>query len=349
MTQPPPAAPAGLPDPADALAWDALVEATPGGSYTQLSAWAEIKAANGWRAERLVLDTGSGVAAAQLLVRKLGPTPWSVAYAPRGPFGAGIDGGVGEVTAALRAAGRRARATSVTIEPPVGADHPLVGRLRTAGWRRATPIQPDRSRLVDLREDEEALWSALRKKWRQYVSKARREGVTVEDAGAAGLDDFYAIYVETARRAGFVHRAKSAYARVYGAFAAHDRARLLLARGKGGEPSAALMLLQCGDTVTEPYGGMTEAGAESRANYLVKWEAIRTSRERGVATYDMWGLAHPGIEQFKAGFGGEEIRYAGAFEMVLNRPVHAALGLARRAVVASARRRHGVAGGGDAT
>jgi len=340
---------AALGNPSDPSAWDAFVEATDGGSYTQLCAWAEIKAVNGWRAERLAVETGAGAVAAQLLVRMLGPTPWTVAYVPRGPFGPGLAGGLDEVTAALRDAARRARTTSITIEPPILADDPLLARLRTAGWRSTTPIQPDRTRLVDLRQDEDALWAGLRKKWRQYVSKARRGGLTIEDAGTAGLDEFYRIYVRTARRAGFVHRARSAYERVFEAFAARDRARLLLARDGKGEATAALMLISCGATVTEPYGGMTDEGAASRANYLLKWEAIRSSRERGFATYDMWGLAHPGIEQFKAGFGGEEVRYAGAFEIVLNRPVHTAIALSRRAVVALARRRHALPGGGDAT
>ena len=57
----------------------------------------------------------------------------------------------------------------------------------------------------------------------------------------------------------------------------------------------------------EPYGGMTQAGADSRANYLLKWEAIRSSREAGATTYDLWGLAHAGIAHFKTGFGGREI------------------------------------------
>ena len=52
---------------------------------------------------------------------------------------------------------------------------------------------------------------------------------------------------------------------------------------------------------------MTEAGADSRANYLLKWEAIRSSREQGATTYDLWGLAHAGIAHFKTGFGGREI------------------------------------------
>jgi lipid II:glycine glycyltransferase (peptidoglycan interpeptide bridge formation enzyme) len=56
--------------------------------------------------------------------------------------------------------------------------------------------------------------------------------------------------------------------------------------------------------VVEPYGGMTAAGGESRANYLLKWEAIRTSREQGATSYDLWGLATGGIAHFKTGFGG---------------------------------------------
>ena len=63
---------------------------------------------------------------------------------------------------------------------------------------------------------------------------------------------------------------------------------------------------------------MTAAGAASRANYLVKWEAIRSSREAGASAYDMWGLVHPGIRQFKAGFGGREITYIGGWELALD-------------------------------
>ena len=85
-------------------------------------------------------------------------------------------------------------------------------------------------------------------------------------------------------------------------------ARLLMAEGPDGVGLATLFLLRVGDRVIEPYGGMTEAGAECRANYLLKWEAIRTSREQGATSYDMWGLSHEGIEHFKTGFGGREIK-----------------------------------------
>ena len=121
-----------------------------------------------------------------------------------------------------------------------------------------------------------------------------------------------------------------------------------MARLADGTPVATLVLLHCGARVIEPYGGMTEA-ADSRANYLLKWEAIRSSREAGFAVYDMWGLSHAGIEQFKSGFGGREVTYIGGRALVVDRIGSMALGMARKVSVARARRRHGLAGGGDST
>jgi lipid II:glycine glycyltransferase (peptidoglycan interpeptide bridge formation enzyme) len=326
----------------DEAAWDAFVAAAAGGAYAQQTAWAEVKAANGWAPERVVVDAADGPIGAQLLVHRLGPSPWSIGYAPRGPvatsFGAG---GVTAWTDALRAVARRMRLSHVVIDPAVPAGDPLEGWLRANGWRPTSPVQPSRTRLIDLTRPEQALWADLRGKWRQYVTKARRDGVTVIEAGPEALDDFYMIYVDTARRAGFVHRARGAYAATYAAFARRGAARLLFAQDAAGRRQATLLLLECGATAIEPYGGMTAAGAASRANYLLKWEAIRSSRERGRATYDLWGLAHPGIEQFKAGFGGQEVTWIGAWELVTRPVVRGVVNVAQRARVAVATRRLG--------
>lgn len=308
----------------------------------QLSAWAAVKRENGWGAERIAVDGPAGRLGLQVLVRRLAPTPWTVGYAPRGPLGAIGDGdAVRRLTGAIAAAGREHGLVEVIVDPEVGPDDPLVAHLRDAGWRPAAGLQVDRTRIVDLSVPEADLWGGLRQKWRQYVNGARRDGVTIEDAGAAGLEDFYRIYVETARRAGFAYRERGSYDAVFRAFDAAGRARLLLARLPDGRPAAALVVLACGNRAVEPYGGMTTEGAESRANYLLKWEAMRSSRERGLARYDMWGLSHAGIAHFKAGFGGDEVRYAGAFRLVLRPGPALALGLARRSAALVGRLRAG--------
>ena len=93
---------------------------------------------------------------------------------------------------------------------------------------------------------------------------------------------------------------------------------------------------------------MTAAGGESRANYLLKWEAIRSSREAGATSYDLWGLATGGIAHFKTGFGGREVRYIGAWDLVLSPRRAAGLRASRSAAAcrlgAPARRDRATAG-----
>jgi lipid II:glycine glycyltransferase (peptidoglycan interpeptide bridge formation enzyme) len=264
---------------------------------------------------------------AQVLVRKPRLFPWAFAYAPRGPvFECWSPATLDAFTSALHSAvaAGPARISHVRIEPeielggPADVDGEFRHALRRCGWRVGTPIQPPRTRQVDLRPEESALWGDLRKKWRQYVNKARKGEVRVVDATVDRLPEFYSIYRETARRAGFVIRTYESYLGVWQAFERLGMARLLMAEGPDGVGLATLFLLRVGDRVVEPYGGMTPAGADCRANYLLKWEAMRTSREQGATSYDMWGISHEGIEHFKAGFGGREIKYVGAWDLVLD-------------------------------
>ena len=123
---------------------------------------------------------------------------------------------IGAFTAAVRDGlpGAAGRISHLRIDPEIERDGPLDPdgalrrALRGAGWRPAPPIQPNATRIIDLRPDEEALWGDLRKKWRQYVNKARTAGITVVDADGDRLGEFYRIYRETADRAGFLIRAE---------------------------------------------------------------------------------------------------------------------------------------------
>jgi lipid II:glycine glycyltransferase (peptidoglycan interpeptide bridge formation enzyme) len=343
----------------EAPRWDAFVAASDG-SYLQLSPWAEVKAVNGWSVERLhgaTFDpTEQDVVGAQILIRQPRPLPWAFAYAPRGPIGWNRSTMVERFTDLVRGELRQraGRVSHLRIDPeiekggPDDEDGSFRQALKTHGWRPAAAIQPNATRIIDLAADEDALWGDLRKKWRQYVNKARTAGVTIIEADGDRLPEFHAIYRETADRAGFLIRTEQAYRDVWEAYRPHGLARLLFAESKDGESLAALLLLRCGERVVEPYGGMTHEGGESRANYLLKWEAIRSSREQGATSYDLWGLATGGIAHFKTGFGGREVRYIGAWDLVLDPLGRQVYGAAQSARVRWARRRHGLSGGGSA-
>ncbi len=315
--------------------WDAFVADHPLATYLQTAGWARVKAANGWTSRLVEVGHGGGErVGARILLRRPRGVPWTFAYAPRGPLASRWDretlAGLGE---ALRTAGSGrdgvlAGVAHVRIDPeiepggPIDPDGASGEILRSLGWRPAPEVQPSVTRVVDLRAEEAALWSDLRKKWRQYVNRARTVGVTVTevdaDADPTAFPTFHRVMTETSRRTGTPIRTEAAYRDIWDAFRP-DGVRLLFARDAGGAVQAVLLLVRCGTRVVEPYGGMTAAGAADRANYLLKWEAIRRSRDEGATSYDLWGLVHPGIRQFKEGFGGREVRLIGAWDLPLSR------------------------------
>ena len=188
--------------------------------------------------------------------------PWRVGYAPRGPVGAfDRESGRCPDRRSPRVA-RQQRIVHVLIDPEVETSHPLVGELsgsRLDGERRGPDAADPRHRPGPSRGGAR---SDLRSKWRQYVNKARRAGVTVEDVGAGGLDDFYRIYAKPPERAGFIHRARSAYDDVFRAF---DRGGARACSWLAWRTARRRRSCCCtaAQRVIEPYGGMTEAGADS--------------------------------------------------------------------------------------
>ena len=322
----------------DPDAWNAFVEAAPYHAFPQLWEWGEVRALGGWRPVRLAIGPSRDhpVAGAQLLLRRMPIVGWHLAYVPRGPIGDLNDPEVRvALVAALRALGKAERIATVRADPEAQSETPYGRALLAAPWRAAPKIQPPTTRVIDLTPGEQALKAALKRKHRQYVNKAERSGVTIErfdgstppEIVGPALADFNRIYQFTANRAGFVARQAFYYERVWWIFAPSGRVRLSFAV-RDGERVAVLYHFTCGDRAVESYGGMTDAGADARANYLLKWAAIADFAREGFRVYDMWGLATGGIRHFKEGFGGEEIEYVGARDLPMRAPMDTALRIA---------------------
>jgi len=256
-----------------------------------------------------VLDGG----VAQVLLKPL-PLGVSVAYAPRGPLVAAER--LAEAIAAIRDALARERCASLLCDPEAPDDPAVRTTLARAGVR-ASPVfvQPRRTLLMDLSQDNEALQSAMRRKHRQYIHKAARAGVATEET--RDLDRFMRVLAAVARRDRFAIRSREYFERLLAAFG--DRALLMLAR-VGDEDAGALLLVRMADRAWELYGGWSGAHAEARPFYLLKWRAMQRMRQLGVRRYDMYGLAEgaddplAGVENFKLGFGGQVVTWIGALE-----------------------------------
>ena len=61
-----------------------------------------------------------------------------------------------------------------------------------------------------------------------------------------------------------------------------------------------------------------------RAPYLMQWKRILNAKKRHCKFYDFWGIGKnwPGITKFKKGFGGREVEYMNAYDIIFNIPWH---------------------------
>ena len=323
----------------DDAAWDTFVEGSDTAFPLQMAAWAQAKAPYGWTSARVVADGGSGPIGGQVLIRRLGPGPYSMGYTPRGPIPTVLDqASLDAYTAALREFARARRLTHVTADPGLEgtAHHPL---FEAAGWQPSDVLQLASTQIIDLGKSEEELWSDVYKSSRRYANGARKKGCYVKEEGEAALSEFYGILIETAGRSGFIPRAIEAYADVYRAFERQGKARILIGCLPDGTAVSSKMILTSGGRMSQLYGGLTDEGGKARSGHFFEWEAIIRSKAAGAEIFDMWGRSTKGIAHFKQGFGGRVVEYGGTFDLVVNAPVRSLYTRGRRAWVQLARRR----------
>lgn len=312
--------------------WDAAVNRL-NGHPQQLWGWGKTKADHSWQVDRLLVSRdGETVAAAQILIRRL-PLPFrALVYIPRGPACRTED--AREVLEELANYARDAYAGIVlSIEPDWETGSEFDDAVRSAGFRHTdNTILIPRTLILDLSRSEDELLADMSKKHRQYIRKSGREELEFREVTRDELNDCLAVYQETAQRAGFGIHEDRYYLDIFDNL---GEASPVYAAFQGSTMVAFLWLSASSHTAFELYGGMTEEGERLRANYALKWLAIRSMKERGVQRYDFNGLLNDGVSKFKMGWAKHENMLLGTWDKPLSPlyPVYAtAMPLARRGI-----------------
>lgn len=292
----------------DKEAWDSVVNQL-GGHPSQLWGWGAVKAAHGWKTERLAVrdEQGSVIGGAQLLYKQMPRPLGQFCYVPRGPFCREND-----KVCVLEAISQyvKGKAFVVSVEPN------WVNFPKVRGWRKArNDILLAHTVILDLTRTEDELQADMSKKTRQYIRKSDKDGVEVRLLKVDELGDALAIYKDTARRANFALHDDQYYLDIYHLLGKNSPAYGAFSRGK----LVAFLWLAVSDaTAFELYGGVTQEGQELRANYILKWRAIQAMKEQGISRYDMNGLLNDGVSSFKQGFSSTETHLAGTYDYPLS-------------------------------
>ncbi len=317
----------------DAERWDRELEelGTPA-PLLQSWAWGEVQGRSGWTVKRVRLAPHGMVS---IQIRSVGPT--REAYVPRGPIPANP-----KSMDMLVDWARHNRIARLVVEPEAPASYEDL--MLDLGFTRTAPIQPQHTRVIKLGKSADLL-ATFRHGRRYNIRAGQRRGVVVEEGYDAA---------ELARQSAFVERRESIrlpgrgyydllldllpWCRTYTARAPEKRealATVLVARHSGRAYSL--------------FAGRTGRHRELMGNDLAWWAGISSAADAGCHDFDLWGVAPPGtgpehpwhgLGLFKAEFGGEEISYAGAWEMVFSATGARILGLERktRAVIRGLKR-----------
>lgn len=294
----------------DKQQWDDYVNNL-GGHPLQLWGWGDTKGAHNWNPTRLLWEQDGIVkGGAQLLIRKL-PWPFKrLTYVPRGPFGGMADSpeAMKELADYVR---RNIHGVLLSCEP----DQTTAEWGK--GWRKsANTILIPQTLILDLSKTEEDLLAAMTKKTRQYIRKSERDGAEIKRIKSKeALAEVMAIYKDTAKRAGFALHGDDYY---YDLLDFMDENNLIYGAYHQGKLVSFVWLAISGTTAFELYGGMNQEGQELRANYSLKWHAIRKCKEWGLGRYDMNGLLNDGVSNFKEGFASHQDLLAGTYDYPLS-------------------------------
>ena len=177
--------------------------------------------------------------------------------------------------------------------------------------------------VLPLEPSEEELLKNMRKTTRYLIKKAEKLGVKVsQSTDPQDIDRLYQLQQETVDRKHFVPFSQDYFLAELKSFLP-DKIRLFKA-GYQGKILAIAMIIFYGTEAVYHYSGSSNVNREIPASYLLQWEVIKTAKKLGMKRYNFWGYtADPrhrffGPSLFKAGFGGREVRYLPAQDLVVS-------------------------------
>lgn len=291
--------------------WDRFVSSHPSGSFLQSPGWGEWMETQGRQTMRPAVtdNDGSILVGAQILTTAIPKLGGHYIYVPYGPLT------VGENPDALNLfldsiKKRFTTAWFLRLEP----------KQFLLAEDRVTPhTQPGKTLVLDLTKSEEELLSDMHHKTRYNIRVAERHGVVVETGNVA---EAVALIQETSKRQGFKDHPAQYYTKLCEFFASNKSVNTkTYTTSFNGRILASSLMVDYGPTRTYLFGGTHDADRNVMAPYLMHWQAIKDAKQKGFKTYDFWGIETasgqtPGFVRFKLGWGGQQIHYPSAEDIV---------------------------------
>lgn len=199
--------------------------------------------------------------------------------------------------------------------------------------------------ILNLEKTEDELLSNMRRQTRYEVRRSGRLELKVESGNTKELfEEFHQVQVETAKRQNFIPPSLDeleAYreifkdnAKIYKVITTKpisgDGKKLLEKPEDGCIPENSIicygLFIDYGAEVEYFEAASTLYGHQLPGAYAMLWQAMKDYKKKGLKRFNLWGIAPPnqpnhryaGVTTFKTGFGGEQVEFIHAQDIIIN-------------------------------
>lgn len=276
--------------------------------------WGEFREKMGHQVFRIGVFAGQKLTSAyQFTLHQLPYLPYTIGYLPRGPMPDQA------MIRALEKIGQEKKTIFFRIEPNI--------KFKSLNLRPAKrPFFYQDTFVIDLTKSEKELLALMKPKTRYNINLARRHGVKVtEDNSGEVFETYLKLLKETTNRQGFFAHTEEYHRQMRRSLQPDGIARLFKAEYQK-QILAIWVLFHFHDTLYYPYGASSFWRRGLMASNLMMWEAIKFGKKLGCQKFDLWGCLgekpdpkNPwyGFHRFKAGYGGDLVKFPGSFDFVL--------------------------------
>lgn len=200
-------------------------------------------------------------------------------------------------------------------------DFPLHSSLFTL--HSTKHIQPGSTIVSDLEKTEEQILASMHSKTRYGIRVAEKFGIQVRVLEPAEFTDSAKLFVDTLARRGLSVQSEQYFLNLMSRKTWNQLSVHTFGAFKDNTLLATALCIDFGYTRVYLYGGSGITHKEKMPSYLLHWHILKDAKAKGLTQYDWWGAENskgekPGFVTFKERFGGENVQYPEAFDVVLH-------------------------------
>lgn len=184
-------------------------------------------------------------------------------------------------------------------------------------------VTADHTSIIDLSLDPEQLLANMRQQTRYEVRRTEKRGVKVGQVDPVEhIGIFHDMQVRTASRQNFY---PPSLAFLYALCSSFEDTVYMYKASKDGKILNLAIVLSQGNEAAYFEAASTDEARREPGAYAIVWQAMLDAKNAGKKTFNLWGTAPPGVQNhrysgvttFKRGFGGRDVSYLPAHDIVL--------------------------------